>query len=53
MTMDRAYANKGEGFTVCCWNAPSVKDLETLFAKAGAKFAKMFPVEEMAGEPAK
>jgi hypothetical protein len=50
--MDRAYANTGEGFTVCCWNAPSQKDLEELFKKAGVKFKKMFPVEEMAGNPA-
>jgi hypothetical protein len=52
MTMDRAYTNSGEGFTVCCWNAPDQKALEGLFQKAGVKFTKMFPVEEMAGSPA-
>jgi hypothetical protein len=52
MTMERAYANAGEGFAVCCWNAPDQKALEELFKKAGVKFKKLFPVEEMTGSPA-
>ncbi len=46
MKMDRAFINKKEGNPVCCWDAPSVKDLKALFEKAGTPFDKMFEVEE-------
>jgi hypothetical protein len=46
MSMDRAYINMDEGFATCCWEAPSVADLEGLFKKAGTPFERMVPVEE-------
>ncbi len=46
MTLDRAFLNKQEGHTICCWNAPSVEKLKDLFKKAATPFDKMFEVEE-------
>ncbi len=50
MTMDRSYLNWGDGFSVCCWDAPSKEALEDLFKKAGTDFEKMFAVREHAVE---
>ena len=45
--MDRAYVNKSEGKAVCCWNAPTRKDIEDLFEKANARYDSITQVEEM------
>lgn len=50
MKMERAFLNKKEGNTICCWNAPTVADLASLFQKAGAPFEKMFEVDEQMAE---
>jgi hypothetical protein len=46
MKMERAYVNAEKGFAICCWEAPSQKELEAIFKKAGASFEKILPVEE-------
>ena len=46
MKFERSFINWDEGVGVCCWNAPSKEELESLFKKAEAPFEKMVPVEE-------
>ena len=46
MSLVRAYLNWDEGHTICCWEAPSIPELETLFRDSETPFESMFPVME-------
>ncbi len=48
--MDRAYVSEDRTQAICCWNAPSKEEVETLFEKAHAPYESITPVEEMATE---
>ncbi len=47
--MERAYLNEEEGFACCCWQAPSVGELEELFRSSETPYEQMREVREMTG----
>jgi len=45
--MDRAYLQRKDGEqTTCCWEAPSIEELKTLFDKTETPYEAMSEVEE-------
>ena len=50
MGFERSFINWKEGVGVCCWNAPSKKEIEELFKKTGTPYEKIVPVEEHVAE---
>lgn len=37
MKMEQAYIDEKSGQAICCWNAPDLKSVEGMFAKANVQ----------------